>query len=292
MPEKPWPFRSIRQRTRAWYDGSLYSHEQPFDTFNHKEENHDWVAQHVADMVSEPHTATALEIGPGNRPLLPKIPFRRRVFLEQSPQLAQGLAHAPVFVKVTSDNLHYFQNDEDFDGLKQIYRLPGVTLRRPIPLQRLIGKPEVIVGGIESVGQAVQGRLDVAVLCEVLTHVRPAQRAAIIEQLTEKADALVIVDREQVPTADMHLKYRQLSAMNREVFRGQRTKQAREWREKSARQEQRSEYFLRQEQQKHVNFQRIVRALKRKGWRVESHSRKHRQQQYTLLKAWRPLTSK
>jgi hypothetical protein len=162
-------------------------------------------------------------------------------------------------------------------------------MRRQEPLQRLMGKPEVVVGGVES-AESIDGRFDLAILCEVLTHVRPAQREAVISRLAEKADALVIVDRVQVPTADMHLKFQQLAAMNRAYFRGQKTREARKWREKSARQEKRSEYFLRQEQQKHVNFQRIIRALKRKGWRIESHSRKHREQEYLLLKAWRPTS--
>ncbi|MBI4209979.1 MAG: class I SAM-dependent methyltransferase [Candidatus Diapherotrites archaeon] len=57
-------------------------------------QNRELLAARIKALVPEPGNAVALEIGPGTSPLIHNLPFRERIFLDQSPKIVQGLRAA------------------------------------------------------------------------------------------------------------------------------------------------------------------------------------------------------
>lgn len=169
------PFR--RAGTRSWYNRTHYVHGQPFPTFlkgrqGPNLENVAFLAKRVRELVGDPSRCTALEIGPGDMPFLPILPFKKMVFLDQSHEILK---------KLPTTRLLY-PND---------YFPKNATLEKKVD-----EKTRRVVGDIRRL--PFNARFDVIIVNEVLTHIRPRERLEVVRALTEHTDAFVILDRGQL----------------------------------------------------------------------------------------------
>lgn len=181
MKQKPLPRRTkssvpkprprVRPRSMGieWYDGTHYRRGQPFETFLNSshaptDERRMHVVTSLIHQLVNPTKSSALEIGPGKKPVLSGIGFAKTVFLEQSP----------------------------------------VILRRLLR-QKENRAAHGIVGDVRAL--PFHGKFGIVVMNEVLTHIQPIRRLEVIEQLSKRADSLLIIDRPQISINDLVLQY-------------------------------------------------------------------------------------
>lgn len=243
-----WRPTRPKEVLKSHFTGGLFKGDQPFDTFVRSDENRNWVLQHVAGLCQNVRQAHALEVGPGTRPVLTRLPFRRVVLLEKSPQLAEKLSGA------------------SRDGT------------------------EVIAGDIHDVDPRGHGLFDVGFLCEVLTHVRPSERLAFVERLSDLTQGMVLVDRTKPRRRETLVRtLKQRARHNRAVLRrlGNRVQMA-YFRRGLLEEERRSPHYVAPLMKTLVDFDAIAKALRKKGWMVQMKGRHYNEEHYTLLKARRP----
>ena len=156
----------------------MYRERMPFHTFAEVSETQRMLAQKLRSLVPNPEETAALEIGPGKIPLIPQLPFKKLVFVEQSPALAKNLPFTEI-----ADNawgVDFWWKRPFFEGSKR-------------------SNVQVIAGDARRLSFRRGTSFSVGVLNEVLTHIRSSERLAVVKRLQSMCTSLLIVDRERIP---------------------------------------------------------------------------------------------
>jgi len=74
-----------------WFNGERFREMQPFQTFARTRKGSGALRVRLKKLVGNPAEHSALEIGPGDAPLIHSLGFRHATFLEASPALARQL---------------------------------------------------------------------------------------------------------------------------------------------------------------------------------------------------------
>ena len=174
-PEKRTLPEHTRKHYKEWFTGGHYHHRQPFQTFAFKRSTREYLVKVMRALVPNPRTTTALEIGPGQAPVIQALPFRKFYALEQSPALANEL-HRTVRGELTHSRF-LFPNYIGSDYAK---------------------KWHIFTGSVEHIQFKPEERFGLVVANEVFTHVLPKNRINALEKITDMADSILIVDRPTV----------------------------------------------------------------------------------------------
>ncbi|MDO8626846.1 MAG: class I SAM-dependent methyltransferase [Candidatus Diapherotrites archaeon] len=161
------------ERLHSWYSGEHYIERVPFRTFVKEGEFHvDVLENELKKLVTNPENCTALEIGPGQNPVIPRLPFKRMVFLDRSFNLVKYLP-----------------------GTKVPVQIPGERYPEALPLDFVAGKRAKYVVGDARKLPFGKTKFDVAMVAEVFTHVRPEERITALNEIMQRCNAFVLVDR-------------------------------------------------------------------------------------------------
>lgn len=227
-----------RQYGSRWYSGWDYRNGQPYNTYLSSRQGEllgigslagsiraprfKHALAKIKKLVKSPSAVTALEIGPGDVPLISGLPFKKMVFLEASQHLAATLKKQEIRMVHES-------------GTSSNRRLRV----RPISKSRR-SRIRVIAGDVRKLPFLPSTHFGLSVMNEVLTHIRPADRVAVVQRLIQMSDAMLIIDRSQASVkaiADVHF-----------------------WQTKNE---------IRQLQATLVRVQPLIRLFERAGWEVK-----------------------
>lgn len=226
-----------------WFNGQYYLFGQPFSTFARHERNREMLTARLKALVGKPSQSTALEVGPGDAPLLESLPFAERYYLDASPRLARDLKR----------------------------------------MARASQGSKIIAADLRQLPFAEDAEFDVAVLNEVLTHLRPAERIPAVTALARHTRRLLIVDRHTTTEAAIRAEARRLAARMETASK-----------QKGGTIKIDHSAFLDipqdkidEEMARRVGFVEIQDALEGQGYRVHCQQRVHRGTGYTVLTARR-----
>lgn len=144
-------------RKKPWFGREFYGKRQPFLTLAKTVQGRKRIIEEIRKL-THPTYDKAIEVGPGTMPVITKLPFETKVFLERSQELAEQLK-------------------------KTLSKHKGRK-----------GAAEIVVGDILT-SSAKTPEYNVAVANEVLTHVEPRLREKALKNLASFANNLVIVER-------------------------------------------------------------------------------------------------
>lgn len=171
--------RESRRLGKKWYGVAHYRERQPFETFLKREiapgiirrdpRAFETLQERIGELVPRPEKAMALEIGPGDTPVITDIPFHRRIFLELSNVLA-----------------------------KNVQRLPKGTQ----------GSHHTIIGDTRKLPFSPDARFSVVVMNEVLTHIHPSERIKVLQRLMEISNGMIVVDSPQLSISNLVQRYK------------------------------------------------------------------------------------
>lgn len=152
-----------RKHATAWYNGSHYKTNQPFATFLtcHGE----MIQQNLNRILEKIQTLVPL--------------------IEESTALEIGPGLAPVITYLPFQESYLV---EQSNGI--VETLSKRNKRKNI---------HFVVGDISHLPPSIPTPVDIIVMNEVLTHVRPKQRINIVKKLAAMSQSLVIVERPRVP---------------------------------------------------------------------------------------------
>ncbi|GEM_PF-2451230 len=170
----------IRELHRQWKTGRHFVKGQPFHTFALVHRNRQFINAEMRKLVPKPENTTALEIGPGISPVIQGLPFKEYFLLEQSPGLAKELQRT-VEGETTHSRVFFPQS------------LPSDYAK----------KWHIMDGRIEKLNFGQNERFGLVVANEVFTHVLEKDRMSAFRGISEKADALLVIDRPVVRLEDV-----------------------------------------------------------------------------------------
>ncbi len=150
---------SKRKHAKAWYDGSHYTKKQPFATF---------LTCH-GEMIPENLKFTLKKI----KALVPEI--KNSIALEIGPGLAPVILHLS------------FHTSYLVEQSKEMVRTLSKKEKRK--------NVHYLVGDISHLPKSLPKVVDIVVMSEVLTHVRPAKRISIVKKIARMSSSLLIVER-------------------------------------------------------------------------------------------------
>ena len=252
---------------KGWYTGRDYQEGVYYNTFLSARinpgstsllsfKNYARVVANMKKLVPNPRNCIALEIGPGEAPVIPLLPFKKMVFMDRSKAVALGLRNTvlpgkAVVERLIQDPLYEFL---DFKGSASspIRSFKGLTGK----------KASIVVGDVRALPFKPSAKFDLVVLNEVLTHVRPQERTKVIEQIAKKANSILILDRPQISL-----------------------KELRKIREKPYYYHELSMAELRSFQATLVFFPRIIKILEHNGFEVQTKTYGDGMDSYTILRA-------
>lgn len=160
LPELKFP-RPKQYRRNTWHSGKLYTENQPFTTFSQNSNARVALAKMAQSLIKEPENARALEIGPGNAPILNSVKCMEKIFLDSSHAIANTLK----------------------TGKK--------------------GDSQFVVGHMRELPFNQKTFFDTIIASEVLTHIIPSERLAVVNELAQRANSLLIVEREKASLANV-----------------------------------------------------------------------------------------
>jgi len=149
---------------------------------------------------------------------------------------------------------------------------------------------QVIVGDIRKIPFAKRKEnFGVTVINEVLTHIKPSERARTVAEIAGVSDALLIIDREQVSINELANRERRNTKEKLNILAGTDTRSATRTRKeiKENLGSKLTNQALRIEQARLINFKPIEIILRKQGWQIQKQHIKTGDTTYTVLSAKR-----
>ncbi len=218
--------------TRHWFKSSkkFYQAGQPFQTFVRKASfrQQEMLEKKIRKIVPELEKRAALEIGPGQEPLISKLDFKKIVFLDLSKAIA--------------------------DKLKASIRQSEIIVGDIRKLPPTITKTKERFGTI--------------VINEVLTHLIPSERIKAIQNMLNLTDSILIIDRKQQSLGEIISASRKKGLKILRNFTGKNSIKTTLSRKKIHESSNINARKARQIQLMQVNFKFIKSFFERNGWEI------------------------
>ncbi|HIH09629.1 MAG TPA: hypothetical protein HA254_03070 [Candidatus Diapherotrites archaeon] len=271
IPELEWKVGE-RQHEANWFGGKYFMETQPWETLMRKGPDiAGMVCEDMENMLGGAAGKSCLEIGPGDEPVAARLPFGKILFADISAKMLMQLRRKKIRIALKSGNAQamgrYFKLTP---SEKRALRRKGGIVVKEVKLSRLAaGRAKYYRQDVRKLSK--RPHFDAAIAGEVLTHVRPAQRVAVIKKLALISDAIFAIDsphkRAREILAEWKMNARRWLRICRLEERAGR-KDVGDIRGRAQRLLSANLTDARRESRRRVDFSQLARQLGKRGWGV------------------------